>query len=183
MPAARSHLARMLELVGDSIPALHGSLGGTGEIDHQMAATLHADRARQHGVFVIEYALMASAIPGTSRSQTDRVASGVTSLRESPVPPQVMTMSAPASSQALAMARAICSTSSFTTTCSATVQPAARIRSSRAAPASSRDLSRVSEQVMMANVISIGSSRQQWLHRTPPRRQTPWRGMSDGFDS
>ena len=35
-------------------------------------------------VLVIEYARIASAIPGTSRSQTARVASGVTSRIESP---------------------------------------------------------------------------------------------------
>ena len=38
-------------------------------------------------VLVMEYARIASAIPGTSRSQTARVASGVTSRIESPVPP------------------------------------------------------------------------------------------------
>ena len=44
---------------------------------------------------------MASAIPGTSRSQTLRVASGVTSRGERPVPPQVITTSARSSSAAV----------------------------------------------------------------------------------
>ena len=41
------------------------------------------------GVFVIEYALIASAIPGVMRSHTSAVASGVLSLFEKPVPPVV----------------------------------------------------------------------------------------------
>ena len=49
---------------------------------------------------------MASATPGTSRSQTLRVASGVTSARLRPDPPQVSTMSTPAA-QASSMAVAI----------------------------------------------------------------------------
>lgn len=46
------------------------------------------------------WARMASAMPGTSRSATSRVASGVTSRSERPEPPQVSTMSASVLSQA-----------------------------------------------------------------------------------
>ena len=41
------------------------------------------------GVLVIEYALIASAMPGVILSQTAMVASGVRSLSENPVPPVV----------------------------------------------------------------------------------------------
>ena len=41
-------------------------------------------------VIVIEPALIASEIPGTLRSATAKVASGVRSLGESPVPPVVI---------------------------------------------------------------------------------------------
>ena len=41
-------------------------------------------------VIVIEPALIASEIPGTLRSATAKVASGVRSLGESPVPPVVL---------------------------------------------------------------------------------------------
>ena len=48
------------------------------------------------GVFSSDFARRASAIPGTSRSITRRVASGVRSFGESPVPPVVRTTFAPA---------------------------------------------------------------------------------------
>ena len=106
-------------------------------------------------VLVMEYARIASAIPGTSRSQTARVASGVTSRIESPVPPQVMTALAWRSSAAATMAAPISSTSSCTTACEATVQPCASMSSSSAAPASSWARSRVSEHVTIEIFNSI----------------------------
>ncbi len=41
------------------------------------------------GVIVILYARMASGIPGTARSATSIVASGIQSLGENPVPPVI----------------------------------------------------------------------------------------------
>ena len=49
------------------------------------------------GVTCIERARIASAMPGASRSMTARVASGVTSRSEKPVPPVVATSARPRS--------------------------------------------------------------------------------------
>ena len=97
-------------------------------------------------------------MPGTLRSHTSCVASGVTSRNESPVPPHVKTISAPTPSAASTIPAAIASRSSLTTTCEPTVHPSARINSSKANPAESSSKVRVSEQVTMANVISTTKS-------------------------
>ena len=51
------------------------------------------------GVLVMEAARIASSSPGVSRSTTSRVASGVTSRGEKPVPPTVRTRSMECPSQ------------------------------------------------------------------------------------
>ena len=96
---------------------------------------------------------MASAMPGTLRSHTACVASGVTSRSDRPLPPQVSTMSASMVSHASTMAALICGTSSFTTTWLLHTQPLSAMSCSSAAPAVSCFMPRVSEQVMMANVM------------------------------
>jgi hypothetical protein len=59
---------------------------------------------RPCGVFAIESARNACAIPGASRSSTSRVASGVTSRGASPVPPVVRTSRADRASSRTAAA-------------------------------------------------------------------------------
>jgi len=68
---------------------------------------------RPCGVFAIESARSACAMPGASRSTTSRVASGVTSRGARPVPPVVRTRRAEAASSRTAVAT--CSRSSGTT--------------------------------------------------------------------
>ena len=63
-----------------------------------------ASRERPCGVLAIESARSACAIPGASRSNTSRVASGVTSRGASPVPPVVRTNRAEAASSRIAAA-------------------------------------------------------------------------------
>ena len=70
-----------------------------------------------------------------------------------PVPPQVSTMSASTSSQAVMMARVRSARSSLTTTWEATLQPCSEMSVSSAAPAESSVMSRVSEAVTMANLM------------------------------
>lgn len=105
------------------------------------------------GVMARLCALMPSAMPGTSRSHTSRVASGVTSLRLKPVPPHVSTTSTLSSSAARTMAAAISGRSSFTTSYAAHCHPWSAISSRSSAPAVSSFSLRVSEQVITANVI------------------------------
>src|SRR5258706_1012113 len=81
------------------------------------------------GVFASERARSASAMPGTSRSITRRVASGVTSFGERPVPPVVNTTFAPPRT-ASRIAFAIFATSSGTSAVDTTSWPAS-VRASR----------------------------------------------------
>src|SRR5690349_23966578 len=83
------------------------------------------------GVFAIESARSACAIPGASRSSTSRVASGVTSRGARPVPPVVRTRRDEAASALIAAA--ISSRSSGTTRRS-TSYPSPRSSSSSASP-------------------------------------------------
>src|SRR5439155_1016397 len=85
------------------------------------------------GVFSSDFARRASAIPGISRSITRRVASGVTSFGERPVPPVVRTTLAPART-APRIAVATRSTSSGTTDSWTTSAPAATRASRMAGP-------------------------------------------------
>ena len=75
-----------------------------GQVHHERAA---ADRRRARGTArrwgrpcAAPYARIASAMPGTSRSSSGRVTSGVRSVGVSPVPPVVTTARAPASTAA-----------------------------------------------------------------------------------
>ena len=68
-------------------------------------------------------ARMASGMPRVSRSTTARVASGVTSLEEKPVPPVVSTRSTRSSSAHRISASLICSSSSGRMAVRVTSQP------------------------------------------------------------
>ena len=115
---------------------------------------MHSAReSMANGVMARLWARMASAMPGTLRSHTACVASGVTSRSDRPLPPQVSTTSASMVSHASTMAALICGTSSFTTTWLLQTQPLSAMSCSSAAPAVSCFIPRVSEQVMMANVM------------------------------
>ena len=105
------------------------------------------------GVMATLWARMASAMPGTSRSATSRVASGVTSRSERPEPPQVSTMSASVLSQASMSAPAMNGRSSISTTRRTHSQPCSAMSCSSFCPASSVSKVRVSEHVMIANLM------------------------------
>ena len=109
------------------------------------------------------WARMASAMPGTSRSATSRVASGVTSRSERPEPPQVSTMSASVLSQASMSAPAMNGRSSISTTRRTHSQPCSAMSCSSFCPASSVSKVRVSEHVMMANLMVMASPRERLL--------------------
>ena len=80
---------------GDRRRRLGDAARVAGEVDDQRRAADPGDAAREHPVRVCgrEASRIASAIPGTSRSITARVASGVTSRGATPVPPVVSTRS------------------------------------------------------------------------------------------
>ena len=86
------------------------------------------------GVILRLAARMASARPGASRSMTARVASGVTSRGEKPVPPVVrMTSISPLSAQEISISR-MADSSSGRSDCLTTDQPSAWIRFASAGP-------------------------------------------------
>ena len=91
LPVGALGAGEQLERMGERGPE-HGEAVATirpvnREVDHQRVAGNPGDTAREQwawGVFAIESARIASAIPGASRSSTERVASGVTSRGATP---------------------------------------------------------------------------------------------------
>jgi hypothetical protein len=86
------------------------------------------------GVFFTPSMRISSASPGTSFSITARVASGVTSLGPSPVPPEVKTASQSSRSVKVSRRRRIWSRSSGRTSGAITTQPRASSNSRTAGP-------------------------------------------------
>ena len=80
--------------------------GRAGKLTTRVEPTTPATprESRPCGVFAIESARTASAIPGATRSSTSVVASGVTSRGPNPVPPVVSTTCADAASSRTASA-------------------------------------------------------------------------------
>ena len=89
------------------------------------------------GVMARDAARMASGMPGVRRSQTARVASGVTSRGEKPVPPVVTTRAAPVWSARRTRAASMSGCSSGTTPVSRMEYPASSSREHTSGPASS----------------------------------------------
>ena len=108
------------------LPALPRRLGGTGEIDHQgrhRAACIRRAKAWRAAFWSWSRHAWPRLCPAPRDLHAMRVASGVTSRSDKPVPPQVITIWAPRKSAASMIASAIWFTSSRTTTWLATVQP------------------------------------------------------------
>ena len=85
------HVHGVLQCADDSGKVFPGGFFGAGEIENKAAATGAGYGAGKHGAggnFKATH--MATGMARISRSRTAKVASGVTSRGESPVPPVVM---------------------------------------------------------------------------------------------
>lgn len=86
------HVHSVLQCADDSGKVFPGGFFGAGEIENEAAATGAGYGSGKHGAGVIlrPSTHMATGMARISRSRTAKVASGVTSRGESPVPPVVM---------------------------------------------------------------------------------------------
>lgn len=87
------HVHSVLQCADDSGKVFPGGFFGAGEIENEAAATGAGYGSGKHGAggdFLRPSTHMATGMARISRSRTAKVASGVTSRGESPVPPVVM---------------------------------------------------------------------------------------------